>query len=171
MCQCHNLRLGEVEGSYSILVRKFNGMISKNGEDENFLRGLFWLFEYVLCSAISQKPIEDSESEKCFRAFSTKNYLGPGYNDLELTIKEREKELFFLKKTENQLKILQKGMLELDVAYLHKVFKVLRSDFQKDFLVDPKQGFIMISPGEIRSIHVMSINVSSNGTDVFHVSF
>jgi hypothetical protein len=169
---CSNLRLGEVRGSYLLLIRKLNGEISSKGEDEKFLRGIICFFEYIIYSAISQEPINNTNLEKCFSAFSTKNYLGPGFDELSVVIKEREQELFFLKKTEDFLRITKNNEhdIEINLNVMEKIFCNIREFFQKSFLVDPKKGIMMVFD-EVETIHTMSMDVVNNGTKIFHISF
>lgn len=163
-----NLRLGEVCGSYLLLIRKFNGAVTQ--EDESFLRGIICFFEYILSSVSSQEFVNKNDLEKCFKAFSTKNFLGAGFNELNLVIKKRQQELFVLKKTEGLLKIIKSHELEINLQNLEKTFCTIREHFQKDFLVDPEKGIMMVLDN-METIHTMSIDVVSNGTEIFHISF
>ena len=165
---CNNFRLGDLKGSYLLLIRKFNGEL--NREDESFLRGIICFFEYLISSAAFQESVDDSNFEKCFKAFSTKNYLGSGFNELKIIIKEREQELFILNKTEDFLRITKKHELEINLNSLERIFCFIREYFQKKLLVDPKKGFMMVLD-DMETIHTMSIDVFSNGTKIFYISF
>ena len=161
-------KLGETSGDFLLLVKKVNGGFLI--DDEKRLRGIICFFEFILSKSVPQELLDENETEKRFKSFSTNCYLGPDFKDLKMVIKEGDKELFVLEKTEDILKIIKRHELEIDLSILERTVCTVREYLNRDCLVDPKEGAMMVLD-EIYSVHSMSIEIINNKTSLFHISF
>lgn len=167
---CSSLRLGEVKGPYLLLVKKISSVISSSEKDKKVIKGIVCFFRYILFLAVSQNPCKKDDREQSFDSFSTKDFLGQGYENLVLIIKNQKQELFVLKKTEKSLIISKKGDLEINILNLEKMFSLIEIFLSKDILFDKDQGVMMVSDNLV-TIHSTSIQIINNQKEIFYLSF
>jgi hypothetical protein len=167
---CRQPNAGEIKGCFSLLVRKVNGNIVV-GSDEKHLDGIVCFFNYLISKAKGQDFPKEDCFEKSFKAYSTRNFLGKGYENLKLIIKEREKELFVLEKTEDQLIVVRKTeQLLIDLNNLERLFLEIVEGLKSNSIVDPEKGFIIYQE-ETEAIHSMSVAIVSNDINIYNLFF